>query len=622
MSDSDSDTDAVGSLFEMLLDEDPLTRRLSIPSWLRALLLKDLLKVHPAVAEDVAERLIDGFMGPDVTGVADLLSWLVAYRSRALIRASLAGLIACSPFEAIPVVGEIKRADAERPLISQLLEPYRRTARSWLEAYAAVRPDAEVERRRPRPDEWPSPLPWSGLEALTSHAVRIRGLAAADSSMRQSGRVPLKVKRPDLSQRPGSQGSIVAGEEIWNSSALEVFHEDGANRALLPLSITALAAPGSDPRELTGSTRGLVSAVIEGRGRSMIVEQMTLDIGDQFVSREASIGVTRTVESDGLLFAHLGSLPSSIGRNLPATFRAVEGERLVAGVGPVISRYCDETSGLLRLAAEMSDAGDVPTASDWCRLSRSVREPWRFVSTGRAFVSLSEVRVAWRERARLTHRSRDLWPFNGSGGYYLQVEGFWHGEDDMYSVSVRALDGYRVEALEIESTPRRAGGAATDAHTAVGIHLSWSAGAYAMTVMVTLVTSLLLLIVSLSAADGSLVGGGALGNLLPWVISVLSPLVGVVFTQRRSEGEAAASPLSRYRMVVTRGVALAVIATVLVVATSSTEPYGEGQLVLAIIDGCMVAYLLAVTLLSTVRRSWYARSLGRHLERGLDAARR
>lgn len=614
-------------LREMVFDEHPVTGNLFISSWLRKAMLRRLTAVFPRAPHELAELLLESNVGPEVCLAADMLPWLVAYRTSATVRATLAALAAYSPFEVHELLTVVRSTNAEGSLLSRLLVPYSETARAWLLALSEDKAKqssptkslVRVDHWRP---QWLDPTLVQGLQVLAtgpdlSKRSVDRGFVG---NGRLSPRLPLHLNLENGVEKAGPEATVVAGTTTWATSrAGDAESLDLAGFVYRPTA--TWVAPASDRRvhapQISDSTRDLVKLIRTGRGRTVIIEKVSVDVGQRLLQRSASVGITDSAPVNDTLIVHLGSLPSSIGRNLPASFKAAEDERLVSGAGPTVSAYCEEISRLLRAISEQPDMDHLLPASEWSRLSRSIREPWRFISTARPFVNVSEVRVSWSERVTLERKFANLWPFTGASGYSMEFDGFWHGDDDFYSVNLASADGYRVESLEIRGTPRLVGPEMADSPASVKAHLGWSAATFRSVLLTAIVSASILAGIAASGVNGSLGQGVVFNYLIPLLLSVFSPIISLLLGDRDRGEDQRPTSFVKYRVALSRGIWVAIPVAVLVIALATAYPYGQARQTLSMVSLIAAAYLFLSAAVAVFARKIYPKTVSEAIHAGM-----
>jgi hypothetical protein len=477
--------DNVSVPVEILFIVDPVTGNYRSRPKLDRLVLGSLNELYPTAASELATRLVSRFIGPEGLSAGQLLDWMLRNRWHHLQRAAISALAAFSPYELAEVCQNIAsrpRAAVERGLLA----PYGTTAERWQRALRRGKSTTAAQYLRFDPlDALASLSQFSDSPDIGKVGKESRGFRREVGSYRD-GYLPqaFELLSRKSSGRLAHQIHSRPSGFPWASDTPET----SGTVTSLDNDVDPIIKLIGDSTAVAESTRQLLSLVLQDRGPGMITETINISVGAGDCHRRASISVTESARVNGMLYSYLGALPGSVGSNLPLTVREVNGEKLIVGGGAVVSRYREEVSIALSRLQVSHEASPI-SASDWGRLERSLREPWRFISSSRDYIDLEVADAEWMEPLRATIDSREVWPFRGASPRTILLEGFRSGEDDHYSAAARVVDGYRIRALELRSVPRSVGAPAIERPSRIRLYADWRPGNYGLLVAIVLVAA-------------------------------------------------------------------------------------------------------------------------------------
>ncbi|WCN80920.1 hypothetical protein [Micromonospora sp. LH3U1] len=603
-------SEAFGPLTDIAFTRDPVSGDFYTRPELEPVLLSTLSDVYPSAAPELGELLITRQIGYEVLDSNDLLSWMLRNRGHPIARSSVAAAAAFTPREVEGIFHSLRHLNPGAYQVNMALSSYATAAKRWFDI---LKPAAASNKDS-----------YGALIALMTYGYpqvkRRTPSAPAPGLSTSDGFVPLAVQQgpkrsgsrnaTTLVSQPETTGYFFGQRNLLARPALTNGQRETSEGYQSPF----FGLPGVT---LSESTVQLLKLVISDRGPSQVNETLELDVDSQLVRREAAIAISDTAMHEGVLFVYLGSLPSSIADALPISVSSLAGDRLIPGGGPVISRYRAEmTAALAKVARYAVDAGGILSASDWSRIDRSVREPWRFVSTSREYVDVSMVEVAWTEPLRPHTASRELWPFNGASKGSVPVEGFRNGSDDSYSVRISLSDMRSLKALELDSIPRPPRFPALTRPSRILAHVQWTTAAYLSLLTLVAVCAAALITLSLAMTNGGVSDFDY--STLSLVVSLASVTTSPFIAYLATVGHRKEAGLLRYRSVLVR--AAAVVGITLLFSAASLLSGSHSEIGYAVTGGNIIVagYLLFSAIISLIlrlsSRTTNTRILGSHEE--------
>jgi hypothetical protein len=227
------------------------------------------------------------------------------------------------------------------------------------------------------------------------------------------------------------------------------------------------------------STEKILRLVTGDRGASQIIETMVVSIAEGVVYRKATVGLTSIAQIGDVTFAYLGALPTSIEDALPFSIKASGNPRLTLGHGPILSSYVDQITEMLSAAVEASLSGaPLVPVSEWSRIDRSLKEPWRFISSSQKYGDIPQVEIEWLESLNVPRQAWAPWPFNATISNEAKLQGFRHGDDDTYSLNVRFSGVSQCQAVTVRGALRPLEAPAVSRETSVSVNYAWEPNAF------------------------------------------------------------------------------------------------------------------------------------------------
>jgi hypothetical protein len=570
--------------------KNPVTEQFYLRPGLEEEILRQLTIVHPQVAADLADRMISTVIGSEVLDAQALVNWMLQHRWRSTVRAAIAGIATYSPFELIGSIAELEDRATVTPLLSDLMCPFSTTARRWRRA---------LEQNNETSTDLRLLVALEHLSARTGEsAVSARRSRAGQDVALRNGYLPVQAQiRP--TRASSRRGINIMSNSHSSGTAVK---NNGLSAGLGLRSLTdGREKSGTRQLSLSDSTRQLLQLVMTDRGPTQIIEATEIDFGAQLAQRTCTVSTSSSATVEGLLFVHLGSLPSSIGQSLPLTAQALGGDRLVSGAGPIVSRY------LAEMTVAMSTLADEPdswlSASDWSRIDRSIREPWRFVHTSLSYVDLSAVEVSWSEQLHQRKSGVEIWPFEGAAGSSCIIEGFRHGDDDNYTAKVSFADSREISAIELDAVPRPRDARALERPSRLIIHSTWSRPSLLVLLGLTLAAAIALFIMAGAAMVGQFlhIDYNVLSFALSAFTTVTSPVVAYI-TAASLSSERGHGTRRKNELTVRAGVVL-LTAIVLITGTLFFSSIDSLNFLFSMLDILTGIYFIVATVYSlTVRK--------------------
>lgn len=504
--------------------QNPVTGRYSLrPEW-EARLLDKLVLVHPQAATDMADRLISRVIGAEVLDSSLLLNWMLHYRWKSTVRAAVAGVAAYSPFE---ITGGLQELFADESGVSPLrglVSPYSVTAGRWLHALTSAERGSVADFSMLRALEYATSAEGSLVNRKSLHLQLPSRLEFGDGYLPIRAQLHLAKSSSRQGISIGSRSYPAIGGDADADPFASGLRALTARRRTGPGGSTAEHDASSLRLEVSESSYELLHLVMAERGPTQITETINLDSSTQAAERVSSISTSSSALVEGILFVYLGALPSTIGNALPIAVRALDGDRLVSGAGSIVSTYLKEMTAALAEISDDSNGG--LSASDWARIDRSIREPWRFVQTARAYVDLSAIEVSWTEQVRSIGQKREAWPFQGMTGDTCILEGFRHGRDDNYTAKVSSVDSRVITAIELDTVPRPRDTRALERPSRLVVHSSWSTSSLVFLTLVVLASVASLFGLAAAAVSGRLMNVNT--DYISFTLSAFSTIVGPI----------------------------------------------------------------------------------------------
>ncbi|WBB54344.1 hypothetical protein [Verrucosispora sp. WMMD573] len=585
------------SLASIAFARDPISGDFYARPELEPLLLATLVRVYPSAAPELAERLITRQIGHEVLDSTDFISWMIRHRWHPLACASVAAAAAFAPHEVDGIIYGLRRGDHGTDRANLALTSYATAAQRWA---AALEP--------PRNKTGYTYFTLNALINFERLPIERRFSPPRTPKFSETdGFVPLAIQQgpkrsgarntTTLVTQPQTAGYVLNQRNPLARPALP----NGWSEAPRDYQVPIFGLPEI---ALSESTLQLLQLVIAERGPSQVNERLELDVDSQLVHREAAIAISDTAASDHVLFVYLGSLPSSIADALPITVTSLAGDRLIPGGGPIISRYRAEMATAL---AQVTDhaigtgaGGIVISASDWSRIDRSIREPWRFVSTSREYVDVSMVEVKWTEPLGPHTTSRELWPFNGASRGIVPIEGFRNGSDDSYSVKISLSDMRSLKVLELDSIPRPSSLPALTRPSRIRAYVQWSTAAYLSLFTFVTVCAAALIALSLTVATGGVSSFDY--STLSLIVSLTSVTTSPFIAYLATVGNRKESGLLRYRSALVRAAAVAGITLLSSAASLLSDSHYVAEYAAATVNLIVGGYLVLSAGLSIALR--------------------
>ncbi|WP_206790256.1 hypothetical protein [Amycolatopsis sp. MtRt-6] len=553
---------------EMVFTQDPLTDDFYVRPELDASLLDAIANRFPRVPQDLTHLLLTERVGLEVLEPEEFLSWIVRERLSTVSQATVAGMAIYGELEIAPALRALMNDTASRSSLATTLSTYALPARRWLAAgrprhsagaanVLANLPDSLAMRPRRRSDFMLD----NGLEPQRWDFVRPR---------RTRETVQLEMVPLPTAGLLGSSNSL------------------------------QLPSPESDRFTagvaLSESTVKLLQLVMGDRGQTHITDRLQFDISRQMVERTASVSIAATAIVDDTAFVHLGAAPRSVGNALTRTV-TVDNEPLTWGGGAIINRYLQEMTILLTEQASRLSSGDALSASDWYRLERSVREPWRFLSTKRTFIHFGVAELSWTTKLKSDEltRSFDLWPFDGSSLNTVAAEGFRCGADDGYNVHVNCVDTSAIVSVSIDTVNRSPQIPALERPSRIRTFLVWPLAIYCIALLLTVVCGAILIATGISAEQASQLDNGDINVTLSILSLATGPVVAWLTAAQFNKHGSRVAYIRQYGRM-----GLVVIGTItLIVLTLIGSRHSIARELLSVVDIVVGVYLGVAAALSS-----------------------
>lgn len=585
-SDGRFDDERLARYVDIVFVEDPVSEEYIVRPELDGVLLHAMEAARSTAPRELARLLITTQVGEEVLEPDELLRWMVRRRLDPLTQATVGGMAAFAAREIAPTI-EMLLDTAEAGLTtSTALLPYTRPVRRW-RIVTSSHPDQDVFTEQ-------------ALDVFTNlgrilefRPRRMRSVIfLADGVLPEHFRMTRPVRARDTLQLEMKPMPMVA-----------------LGQSLQTPQLTS-AGPGETLRSdvpLSESTIQLFKLVMSDRGQASITDRIRIKVSEEQIERAASVSISDTTTIGDTAYVHLGTLPRSVGSALRREV-LVDGEPMTWGGGQVISLYVQEMTRLLAdLAGRTLETTGI-SASDWYRVERSVREPWRFISTKRTYVHFGVAEVNWTSLLSdegLVH-GRDLWPFGGASLSRVVVEGFRFGSDDGYNVDVQCEDTNAIRSASIDSVTRPADIVALERPSRVRVYLAWPDAAYRTVMMVALFCALVLIAIGAQGKRGGL-DYADINITLSVVSLVTGPVVAYLTASQFDRTGGGRLP---YLKQTWRCATMVILTAVLSLTTLLTAGSSDVRLVLAALDiaaGGYFALAVAVSIFLRLRRSWAMR---------------
>ncbi|MFJ5989320.1 hypothetical protein [Lentzea sp. NPDC092896] len=584
---------------DIVFAEDPVSTEFVVRPELDEIILHAMEETRSRAPHELARLLIASEVGEEVLEPDELLRWMLRRRLDPLTQATVSGMAAYAAQEIAPTVETLLHTADLGPGTASALLAYAQPARRW----QLVAPD----RDHPQSTSTTRPLDvFAHLgEFLDRRPRRVRSII-----FMRDGLLP---QRFDLARPVRARDTL----------QLEMKPAPVIN--IIPSLQTPQLTSGGNSRDrtltsdvqLSQSTIELLELVISDRGHAQVTDRIRIRIADQMVERTASVSISGTKTVDDTAYVHLGTLPRSAGSALRREV-TVDGETMTWGGGAVVSLYVQEMTRLLAdLAGRAPETPGIP-ASDWYRVERSVREPWRFISTRRTYAHFGVAEVSWTSQLSSAglQEARDLWPFSGASMSRVVVEGFRFGNDDGYNVDVECEDTNAIASASIDSVTRPSNMVALERPSRVRVYLTWPARAFRVMVAVSLACAVLLIA---TGAQGRY--GGVSYADINVTLSLASLVTGPAVAYLTAAQFGRSARRIAYLKQIWRGAAVVIITAVLVLATSLSASSSEMRPVFALVDVGLGIYLAVVTLASSATRVVRRSSMRAHMANAASIAR-
>lgn len=582
---------------DVVFVEDPVTNEITVRPELDELCLRAMGASRSRAPEELARLLITTLVGDEVLEADEFLRWMLRQRFDPLVQATVVGMAACAALEIAPTVESLLSGSNLLPGIASTLLPYVVPARRWeLAAYPS-----SGEYAGERMVEVFSQLPSS----LTARSRRARSVVVlSDGVLPQTFKLTRPRRTQDTVQLALTPEPIA---ELPSSTHLVQLPGSGTGENTLTSKVT-----------LSESTIDLLRLVMSNRGPAQVTDRIHINVSRRTVERMASVSITDMTTIGDTAFIHLGTLPRSLGNALKREALA-EGEQLTWGGGPVVTRYLQEVTKLLTDLAARNPAAARISASDWYRVERSVREPWRFISTNRTYINLAVVELSWTTPLSDDDiaRPREPWPFEGASMSRIIVEGFRCGSDDGYNVDVQCGDTSAIVSASIDSVTRSFDVPALERPSRIRTYLTWPVAVYLTVLAVVILCASVLLTVGFQGQRAAYLSYSDINITLSVASLVTGPVVAYL-TASQFKKERNRIPYLRQSVSAAGVVALTVVLTFATLLAPRYMMLRDTLIIADLIAGCYLAIAVIFSLFSRLARS---ASMRNHVMRSASAAR-